>query len=72
MATIGRNRALVQSGRLKLTGFIAWLAWLFLHVLYLVGFKNRFSVIAQWAWNYIFSKRGSRLITESEWRIGGK
>lgn len=69
MATIGRNRALAQSGRLKMTGFIAWMAWFFVHILYLVGFKNRVAVMTQWAWSYLFSKRGARLITESEWRL---
>lgn len=69
MATIGRNRALAQSGRLKMTGFIAWMAWFFIHILYLVGFKNRVAVMTQWAWSYLFSKRGARLITESEWRL---
>ncbi|WP_409479537.1 NAD(P)/FAD-dependent oxidoreductase [Pseudobdellovibrio sp. HCB154] len=69
MATIGRNRALMQAGRLKMTGFMAWMAWFFIHILYLVGFKNRVAVMTQWAWSYLFSKRGARLITESEWRL---
>lgn len=69
MATIGRNRALAQSGRLKMTGFIAWIAWFFIHILYLVGFKNRVAVMTQWAWSYLFSKRGARLITSNEWRL---
>ena len=69
MAAIGKNRALLQAGGFKMTGFLAWLAWFFIHILYLVGFKNRFSVMAQWAWSYMFSKRGSRLITDSEWRL---
>jgi NADH dehydrogenase len=69
MATIGRNRALAQSGQLKMTGFIAWMAWFFIHILYLVGFKNRVAVMTQWAWSYLFSKRGARLITDSEWRL---
>jgi len=50
--------------RLALTGRAAWLAWLFVHVFYLIGFRNRTAVLAQWAWNYIFSRRESRLITE--------
>lgn len=69
MATIGKNRALAEAGRLKLKGLLAWMAWFFIHVLYLVGFKNRIAVMAQWTWSYLFSKRGSRLITESEWRL---
>ena len=69
MATIGKNRAVLISGRLKLSGRWAWLAWLFVHVFYLIGFKNRVAVMAQWAWSYLFSKRGARLITDREWRL---
>lgn len=69
MATIGKNRAIAQSGKLKLTGYIAWLAWLFVHVFYLIDFKNRISVMSQWVWSYLFSKRGARLITEKEWQL---
>ena len=69
MATIGKNRAIVQAGRFKMTGFLAWMAWFFIHVLYLVGFKNRVAVMAQWTWSYLFSKRGARLITNKEWRL---
>jgi NADH dehydrogenase len=68
MATIGKSRALVWSGNLKLTGYLAWLAWLFVHVFYLIGFKNRIAVMLQWMWSYLFSKRGARLITEPDWR----
>jgi NADH dehydrogenase len=69
MATIGKNRAVMQAGHLKMGGFIAWLAWLFVHIFYLIGFRNRVSVMIQWAWNYLFSKRGARLITERDWRL---
>jgi NADH dehydrogenase len=69
MATIGKHRAIAQAGRLKMTGFIAWLAWLLVHVFYLVTFRNRLSVMIQWAWSYTFSKRGARLITQREWRL---
>jgi NADH dehydrogenase len=69
MATIGKHRAIAQAGSLKMTGFIAWFAWLFVHVFYLVTFRNRFSVMAQWAWSYTFSKRGARLITQQEWKL---
>lgn len=69
MATIGKYRAVMESGRLKMTGRLAWLAWLFVHVFYLIGFKNRVAVMAQWAWSYLFSKRGARLITEREWKL---
>ena len=68
MATIGRRRAIVQYGRLKFAGFFAWLAWLFIHVLYLVGFKNRIEVILNWAWNYFAFSRGARLIVGKDWR----
>ena len=64
MATIGKSRAVAQSGRLAMTGRLAWLAWLFVHVLYLVGVRNRVAVICQWGWNYLFSRRESRIITE--------
>ncbi len=69
MATIGKHRAIAQAGRMKMTGFIAWLAWLFVHVFYLVSFRNRLLVMAQWAWSYTFSKRGARLITQREWKL---
>jgi len=69
MATIGKHKAIAQTGRLRLTGFFAWVAWLFIHVLYLIGFKNRISVFAQWVWSYVFSKRGARLITSREWKL---
>ena len=69
MATIGKHKAIARTGRLNLTGYLAWLAWLLVHLVYLIGFKNRVSVLAQWAWSYLFSKRGARLITETEWRL---
>ena len=69
MATIGKSRAIGQIGRVKLTGRIAWFAWLFIHVYQLIGFRNRLAVIFNWAWNYMFSKRGARLITEKEWKL---
>ena len=68
-ATIGKYRAVMQSGSLKMSGRLAWLAWLFVHVFYLIGFKNRVAVMAQWAWSYLFSKRGARLITERQWKL---
>jgi NADH:ubiquinone reductase (H+-translocating) len=62
MATIGRSRAVVQ-GSMKLTGMLAWLAWCFIHVLYLIGFRSRFIVMFNWFWSYVTFKRGARLIT---------
>jgi len=69
MATIGKYRAVLESGKWKMSGRLAWLAWLFVHVFYLIGFKNRVAVMAQWAWSYLFSKRGARLITEPQWKL---
>jgi NADH dehydrogenase len=63
MATIGRSRAIAMIQRIHLTGFIAWLAWLVVHIIYLVGFKNRLVVLITWAWSYFTYKRGARLIT---------
>lgn len=68
MATIGRSRAIVEVGRFKFHGFIAWLAWLIVHVYYLTGFKNRLFVVMQWAWSYLSYRRGARLIVNKEWR----
>jgi len=63
MAVIGRGAAVLQAGRIKLTGVLAWLGWLLIHVLFLIGFRNRFSVFTQWAWSYLTWQRGARLIT---------
>jgi NADH dehydrogenase len=63
LATIGRKRAIVQIGRFKLNGFIAWLFWCVLHVYFLIGFRNRFAVATNWLWNYVTFQRGTRLIT---------
>jgi NADH:quinone reductase (non-electrogenic) len=69
MATIGKHRAIAQTGRFRLTGYLAWLAWLFIHILYLIGFRNRLVVFSQWVWSYVFSKRAARLITTRDWRL---
>jgi NADH dehydrogenase len=63
MATIGRNKAIAHVFGLKLKGVIAWLFWLFLHVFFLIGFRNRFIVLADWAWAYMTRERSARLIT---------
>ncbi len=63
MATIGRSRAIAEAGQLKLDGFVAWLAWLFVHIWFLIGFRNRLVVLINWAWAYLFYHRGARLIT---------
>ncbi len=68
MATVGRSRAVAQTGRLRLSGLIAWLAWLVVHIAYLIGFRNRSSVLFNWTWSYLTFKRGARLITgERSW-----
>jgi NADH dehydrogenase len=63
MATIGRSRAVAEIGKIRLSGFIAWLTWLLVHIYYLVDFRNRTIVIINWAWSYLTYRRGARLIT---------
>jgi NADH dehydrogenase len=63
LATIGRNSAIAEIGRLHLSGFIAWLTWLLVHVYFLIGFRNRLQVIWAWAWAYFRYQKGARLIT---------
>jgi NADH dehydrogenase len=63
MATIGRSAAVAFVGRLHLTGFIAWVAWLFIHLVFLVGFRNRLAVLLQWTYSYFTYKRGARIVT---------
>ena len=63
LATIGRSRAVGTIGKLKFKGFLAWFLWLFVHLLYLVGFQNRVLVLIQWAWNYFTWARSARVIT---------
>ncbi|MGA7657932.1 MAG: NAD(P)/FAD-dependent oxidoreductase [Methylocella sp.] len=65
LATIGRSAAIAQFGKIHISGFIAWLAWLFVHILFLIGFRNRVLVFIQWAWSYFTYERGARLITGS-------
>lgn len=71
MATIGRSRAISEFGRLKLTGLPAWWFWLLVHIYRLSGFRNRLSVLIQWAWSYWTFGRGARLIVGKEWRAYG-
>lgn len=66
MATIGRAKAVADIRGFKITGFIAWLMWGFIHVFFLIGFRNRFRVFAEWGWHYITFKRGVRLIAKKE------
>ena len=62
MATIGRNRAVAEVGKLRFSGFFAWLMWMFVHIMYLIGFRNRLVVLVNWIWNYFSYDRGTRLI----------
>ncbi len=68
MATIGRASAITQVGSLKMKGLIAWLAWCFVHILYLIGFRNRLLVLIQWMWSYFGFKRGTRIMTAENWK----
>ncbi len=63
MATIGRSRAVAQMGKLKFSGMLAWQMWLFVHLLFLIGFRNKLAVLLQWFYGYITFRRGARLIT---------
>jgi NADH dehydrogenase len=63
LATIGRKRAVVEIGRFRVTGFIAWLIWSVAHIYFLIGFRNRLAVALNWIWNYLTFQRGARLIT---------
>ncbi len=63
LATIGRKRAIVQMGRFKLKGFLAWVLWSVAHIYFLIGFRNRLVVATNWLWNYVTFQRGTRLIT---------
>jgi NADH dehydrogenase len=66
LATIGRAAAVAQFGKFELSGYFAWLAWLFVHILFLIGFRNRIIVMINWAWAYLTYQRGARLITGSD------
>jgi NADH:ubiquinone reductase (H+-translocating) len=63
MATIGRSAAVAKIGRFEFSGWLAWLAWLVIHLIFLVGFRNKISVLFQWFYSYITYKRGSRIVT---------
>jgi NADH dehydrogenase len=67
LATIGRAKAVGQIGKLELTGFFAWWVWWLVHIAYLIGFRNRISVMMGWAWQYFAFARGARLITGRTW-----
>jgi NADH:ubiquinone reductase (H+-translocating) len=63
LATIGRASAVAELGSLRLSGLFAWLVWLFVHILFLIGFRNRYIVLSEWAISYVTYERGARLIT---------
>jgi len=66
LATIGRYRAVADFGSFRVVGWLAWWFWLFVHIMYLVGFRNRVSVLIQWAYSYFTYQRGVRLITRGD------
>jgi NADH dehydrogenase len=63
LAVLGRASAIAEIGRWRLSGLVAWLCWCFIHILYLIGFRNRLVVMLEWAWSYLTWQRGARLIT---------
>jgi NADH dehydrogenase len=71
LATIGRAAAVADIRGLRLSGLPAWLLWLFVHIFFLIGFRNRVAVILQWGWSYLTFRRGARLITDTaeHWRL---
>jgi NADH dehydrogenase len=66
LATIGRNRAVADFGRVRFWGFLAWILWVFVHLMYLVEFENRLLVFVEWVYNYLTRNRGARLITNTK------
>ena len=70
LATIGRAAAIAEFGKIHISGFIAWLSWLFVHIFFLIGFRNRLLVLIQWAWSYFTYERSARLITGSTYLPG--
>jgi NADH dehydrogenase len=69
-ATIGRGSAIVDIGPIKASGALAWLFWLFLHIFWLIGFRNRAAVLSEWAWSYLTFQRRVRLITGEKLQPG--
>lgn len=65
MATIGRNKAVADLNFIHLSGLPAWVVWLFIHIIFLVGYRNRIAVLIQWAWSYVSFNKGARLITRN-------
>lgn len=71
MATIGRNKAIVQFRNIKFDGTLAWVTWILVHIWYLTTFRHRFFVLMQWGWSYFTLSEGARLIVNKEWRFYG-
>ena len=71
MATIGRHRAVADAGFMRFSGLLAWLAWLFIHLIFLVGFRSKVMVLLSWAYAYVTYGRGARLITGRQWGSRG-
>lgn len=69
LATIGRSKAIIELGRLRCRGFVAWLIWVVIHIYYLISFENKFFVTLRWAWSFCNFRRGARLIINKEWRF---
>ena len=69
VAAIGRNKAVLEIGHLKLGGFWAWIIWLFVHIYYLIGFQNKFMVFMQWAFSYLSYQKGARLVVDKTWQF---
>jgi NADH:quinone reductase (non-electrogenic) len=65
MATIGRSKAVALIGKIRLHGFVAWMAWLLVHLIFLIGFRSKITVMIQWIYSYFLFKRGARIITEN-------
>lgn len=70
MAAIGRGRAVAEIGKIRIGGFFAWIAWLVVHIYYLIGFRNRLLVMAQWALAFFSFQKGARLIQTQDWKSG--
>lgn len=71
LAVIGRGHAVADLGKVRAEGFIAWLLWIFVHIFFLIGFRNRVVVMFEWAWSYVTFQRGARVITDA-WQPGGR
>ncbi len=68
MATIGHSRAVAMISGVKFSGFLAWLAWLGVHILFLVGFTNKLTVVIRWVWAFFTRRQGARVITANDGR----